>query len=47
MIRLDDQGKGRYGAEVGLPLAGQWDVQLTATAREKTYRLAQRIHVAP
>lgn len=46
-LRLDDQGNGRYAAEITLPLAGQWDIQLTAVARDKTYRLAKRIHVAP
>ncbi len=45
-VRLDHQGHGRYGAEAALPLAGQWDVQLIARAREKTYRLAERIHIA-
>ncbi|MGI9490767.1 MAG: FixH family protein [Geminicoccaceae bacterium] len=44
---LDHQGKGRYRAEVALPLPGQWDVQLTANARQKTYRLAERIHIGP
>ena len=46
-IRLDHQGHGRYGAETALPLPGQWDVQLTAMARDKNYRLAERIHVGP
>lgn len=46
-VRLDDQGHGRYTADIDLPLPGQWDIQLTATARDKTYRLAQRIHATP
>lgn len=46
-VRLDDQGNGRYAAEVDLPLPGQWDIRLTAIARDKTYRLAERIHVTP
>lgn len=45
-VQLKEQGQGRYQARVDLPLPGQWDVQLTATARESTYRLAERIHVA-
>lgn len=44
-VHLDDQGNGSYAADVDLPLAGQWDIQLTAKARNKTYRLANRIHV--
>jgi nitrogen fixation protein FixH len=46
-VQLDDRGDGRYGAEVDLPLPGQWDVQLTALARDHSYRLAKRIHVTP
>jgi len=46
-IRLDDQGNGNYSAAVDLPLAGQWDIQLTAKARNQTYHLAKRIHIAP
>ena len=46
-VRLDDQGHGHYAAEVALPLPGQWDIQLNANAREKTYKLAKRIHVTP
>jgi len=44
-VPLDDKGNGRYAANLELPLAGQWDVQLTAKARDQTYRLAERIHV--
>ncbi len=46
-IRLADLGHGRYAAEAVLPLPGQWDIQLTARAREKAYQLAERIHVTP
>ena len=44
---LVERGDGRYDATIDLPLAGQWDVHLTADARGKTYSLARRIHVAP
>jgi len=46
-VHLHDQGNGNYSAAVDLPLAGQWDIQLTAKARDQTYRLAERIHIAP
>ena len=46
-VQLDDQGGGRYAALVDLPLAGQWDVRLTAKARDSIYRLIERIHVEP
>ncbi len=46
-VRLDHQGHGRYGTETALPLPGQWDIQLTAMARDKTYRLTERIHAGP
>lgn len=46
-VHLDHQGNGSYAADVDLPLAGQWDVQLTAKARGHTYRLAERIHLTP
>lgn len=46
-VPLEDQGDGRYAAVVDLPLAGQWDVRLTAKARDNIYRLVERIHVEP
>ena len=46
-VRLDDQGGGRYAAIVDLPLAGQWDIRLTAKARDSSYSLVERIHVEP
>ncbi len=46
-IHLDGQGHGRYAEEALLPLPGQWDIQLTATARTKSYKLTKRIHVTP
>ena len=47
MLRLDDRGNGRYAAAIDLPLPGQWDIRLTAVARDKTFRLAKRIHLTP
>lgn len=46
-IPLEERQNGRYAAEVDLPLAGQWDVQLKANARDQTYRIAKRIQVKP
>lgn len=46
-VRLNDQGDGSYEADVDLPLAGQWDIQLKAKAGNKVYRLAERLHVTP
>lgn len=38
---------GTYQAEVELPLAGQWDVRVAATAGGDTYRLRKRVHLRP
>ncbi|MGI9492103.1 MAG: FixH family protein [Geminicoccaceae bacterium] len=44
---LVERGDGRYDATIDLPLAGQWDVRLTADVRGETFRLGKRIHVKP
>ena len=38
-------GKGRYGAAVALPLAGQWDVRLTVTRGGDIFETRRRIMV--
>ena len=43
-IALEPLGAGRYGAAFALPLRGQWDVHLKATAPDGTaYRLERRL----
>ncbi len=46
-VDLSYQRGGRYRQEVDLPLAGQWDVRITAIERGQPYRLSERIYVAP
>ena len=46
-LALEGQGGGRYAAEVGFPLAGQWEARVTATRGADRYRLVRRISVAP
>lgn len=38
---------GRYVAEVGLPLPGQWEVRIIAAADGETYQLTERINLRP
>lgn len=35
-------GAGRYAAEPSLPAAGQWDIRLSATARDGAFYLLER-----
>ena len=44
-IALSDFGKGRYGAEVTLPLPGQWDLTVLGTYDGVTYQSTQRIYL--
>ncbi len=44
-LDLEHEYGGRYTARVELPLAGQWDVYVTATDRGRTFRLHRRIFV--
>lgn len=41
--RLLPLGNGRYGAEIALPLAGQWDVRVAAHADGRRYLLQDRV----
>ena len=38
---------GRYEAQVELPFAGQWDVQLTIASAGEVWRESRRIHLRP
>ena len=38
---------GVYHAEAALPLAGLWELQLTAESRGDTYRLRRRVYLEP
>jgi nitrogen fixation protein FixH len=43
-LELARVGPGRYAAEVDLPLAGQWDLELEAVSREgKRFRIEERL----
>ena len=42
-LTLQDFGGGRYQGAAALPMAGQWDVRVTAAHRAGTYRLTQRV----
>ena len=43
-VVLQQVGAGRYDALVELPVRGQWDLRLVATARDgATYRSAERV----
>ncbi len=44
-FELRDLGDGRYGGEIELPLAGQWDIHLLADHERGSYRLHRRILV--
>jgi len=44
-IALTDFGEGRYGAEVTLPLPGQWDLVVLGTHDGVTYQSTQRIYL--
>lgn len=44
-VLLRPVGAGVYRAEVALPLAGQWDVQIFTVRGDDTYRLRERIFV--
>jgi nitrogen fixation protein FixH len=38
---------GRYEAQLELPLAGQWDVQLTVASGSEVWRESRRIYLRP
>ena len=43
-VVLQQVGPGRYDARVALPVRGQWDLRLLATARDgATYRSVERV----
>ncbi|NBC34622.1 MAG: hypothetical protein GVY13_18255 [Alphaproteobacteria bacterium] len=42
---LSSGNAGTYGAEIDFPLAGQWDLRVTATHPDGTYRLTDRLFV--
>jgi nitrogen fixation protein FixH len=46
-VTLEHQYGARYSAEVELPLAGQWEVRLSAAERGQQYQLSRRIFVEP
>ena len=46
-LDLSESGSGRYVGLVELPLAGQWEVRLAASAEGKAYRLSPRIYLRP
>ncbi len=46
-LDLAEREPGRYQAEVELPLVGQWEVRLAASARGEVYRLSPRIYLRP
>lgn len=41
-LSLEPLGGGRYGAALALPLKGQWDVRVQATARDGTAYLLEQ-----
>ena len=45
VIALEELGSGRYAADVGLPLKGQWEILVDAHARGKRYQITERIQV--
>lgn len=47
LVGLEHVYGGRYRAEVELPLAGQWDLQIEIAARGEHYRLRERTFVRP
>jgi nitrogen fixation protein FixH len=47
VVEVPHQYGGRYVTEVGLPLPGQWEVRITASAEGETYRLTERIRLDP
>lgn len=44
-LPLIDKGNGRYGTDVALPLAGQWDLRILAERGDDRFQDIQRIHV--
>lgn len=42
-VRLLPVGAGKYGTDIILPMAGQWDVQVYARRGDDTYRLRDRV----
>ncbi len=46
-VTVEHQYGARYSAEVELPLAGQWEVRLSAAEGGQQYQLAKRIFVEP
>ena len=41
-VALKDQGDGRYGATVPLPLPGEWDMDVLATGHDAAYQTQRR-----
>jgi nitrogen fixation protein FixH len=46
-VALERHLGNRYGAEVALPLAGQWEAQLTVEAAGGVWRGARRVFLRP
>jgi nitrogen fixation protein FixH len=46
-LEVPHQYGGRYVAEVGLPLPGQWEVRVAVIADGEAYRLTERINLRP
>lgn len=44
-VRMERNGRGGYAAATDLPLAGQWEVRVTAEAPSGTWRLTDRVSV--
>ena len=44
-VPLEDRGRGHYGAAVGLPLPGQWDMRVFARHPSGEFRLTRRVAV--
>lgn len=40
-------GAGRYGADIALPLAGQWDLRLLVSHDGASHQAVRRLHIAP
>ena len=46
-LDLTRRGAGAYGAEVEMPVAGQWDVRLLVVRAADSFQLRERVFVAP
>jgi nitrogen fixation protein FixH len=44
-LNFKAQGSGVYAAPVNFPLAGQWDIYITATRADDVFEMRQRIQV--